>query len=244
MSNDGSPRFKLDRVAVDGLQAPVDFSISPGEKAVFLHGVNGGGKTTVLRLICALLGATSLASVERAVFTRAALDLQDPGDAASGCRLVLVRQGPLLALTVTPKSSVENEPYTLTWLVGATSPRFHHPIQARFPRVLLLPTRTKFRLQAEAGNAAESGACPLSPGERRWAQIRHLLEKGDADSLLVIDEPERSLHVCRQRDFSRELAAHAGKQGFSSIIATHSPYVVGAYTDCLVAIGPQRENPQ
>lgn len=69
----------------------------------------------------------------------------------------------------------------------------------------------------------------LSSGEQHEIVLLYeLLFKVSKNTLVLIDEPELSLHVNWQKAFLPELLSIAKEVGFSSIVATHSPFIVGS----------------
>lgn len=53
------------------------------------------------------------------------------------------------------------------------------------------------------------------------------------DSILMIDEPEISLHVVWQHEFMKDISEIAREKNLSVLIATHSPQVIGSrWKDC------------
>lgn len=78
----------------------------------------------------------------------------------------------------------------------------------------------------------------LSSGEQHEIVLLHdLLFRVEPGSLLLIDEPELSLHVTWQTEFLADLIRIAKKVGFDAILATHSPYIVGSRRDLMVQLG-------
>lgn len=74
----------------------------------------------------------------------------------------------------------------------------------------------------------------LSSGEKNEILMLHdfifNLEDG---SLLMIDEPEISLHVAWQREFMKDIVQIATQKGLRVIIATHSPQIIGSkWSEC------------
>jgi predicted ATP-dependent endonuclease of OLD family len=68
----------------------------------------------------------------------------------------------------------------------------------------------------------------LSSGEQHEIVITYgLLFKTPANTLLLIDEPEISLHVAWQKSFIKDLLSVAKIVGFECLVATHSPFIVG-----------------
>ncbi len=78
----------------------------------------------------------------------------------------------------------------------------------------------------------------LSSGEQHEFILLHqLLFDVKPGSLLLIDEPELSLHVTWQSEFLEDLIRIAKRIGFDAIVATHSPYIVGSRRDLMVQLG-------
>lgn len=78
----------------------------------------------------------------------------------------------------------------------------------------------------------------LSSGEQHEIVLSYeLLFSISRDTLVLIDEPELSLHVNWQRRFLPELLEFANAVGYDAIIATHSPFIVGDRWDLLVPLG-------
>lgn len=78
----------------------------------------------------------------------------------------------------------------------------------------------------------------LSSGEQHELVLLHkLLFDVPEGTLLLIDEPELSLHVDWQVDFLPDLIRVAEMARFDAILATHSPYIAGDRRDLLVQLG-------
>ena len=70
--------------------------------------------------------------------------------------------------------------------------------------------------------------------------LYQLLFKVDKDSLILIDEPELSLHIAWQEEFLRDLKRIASVSSFDVLIATHSPQIIGERWDLTVELkGPE-----
>ena len=68
----------------------------------------------------------------------------------------------------------------------------------------------------------------LSSGEQHeLVMLYELLFHASANSLFLIDEPERSLHVDWQENWLADLEDAAKLSGFRAIVATHSPEIIG-----------------
>jgi predicted ATP-binding protein involved in virulence len=77
----------------------------------------------------------------------------------------------------------------------------------------------------------------LSSGEQHELVLLYsLLFKVSANSLILIDEPEISLHVYWQRQFLRDLLEMARLSNFDAIVATHSPQIINNKWDLTVEL--------
>lgn len=115
-------------------------------------------------------------------------------------------------------------------------------------RSLLDSVNTKFkhkqlRLDREKGLVAEGDAGPLaldalSSGEQHEIVLHYnLLFMVQPNTVVLIDEPEISLHVAWQEKFLRDLLAMAELSRFDALVATHSPYIAGERPDLMVGLG-------
>ncbi|WP_085654198.1 MULTISPECIES: AAA family ATPase [unclassified Pseudomonas] len=77
----------------------------------------------------------------------------------------------------------------------------------------------------------------LSSGEQHEIVITYeLLFKTPANTLLLIDEPEISLHVAWQKTFIEDLKYMSSIVGFDALVATHSPFIVGDHYEIMQAL--------
>jgi len=83
----------------------------------------------------------------------------------------------------------------------------------------------------------------LSSGEQHVVMLLYeLLFKVEPDSLILIDEPELSLHVVWQQHFIHDLQDIIRLAGFDVLIATHSPQIIHDRWDLAVELkGPSDE---
>lgn len=80
----------------------------------------------------------------------------------------------------------------------------------------------------------------LSSGEQHELVLLHeFLFRTEAGSIVLVDEPEISLHVQWQRNFVEDLIAISKLVGFQFIIATHSPQIVDRWIDEAVFLDPR-----
>lgn len=78
----------------------------------------------------------------------------------------------------------------------------------------------------------------LSSGEKHdFILFYELIFKCDKNCIVLIDEPEISLHVAWQMEFINELSKICEMNGMQAIIATHSPDIVNGHNDLLVSLG-------
>jgi predicted ATP-binding protein involved in virulence len=80
-------------------------------------------------------------------------------------------------------------------------------------------------------------ATSLSSGEQHEVvMLYELLFKVRPDSLILIDEPEISLHVAWQEEFLRDLQEMTQLSSFDVLIATHSPQIISDRWDLTVEL--------
>lgn len=76
-----------------------------------------------------------------------------------------------------------------------------------------------------------------SSGQRRIISIIETLMNSEDKHILLIDEPELSLHIDWQRNFIDRILAFGKK----IVIATHSPDIIYNHTDKVVEVPPSKE---
>jgi len=77
----------------------------------------------------------------------------------------------------------------------------------------------------------------LSSGEQHEIVILYeLLFRTPSNTLLLIDEPEISLHVAWQKTFIRDLRKISSIVGVECIVATHSPFIVGDNHELMISL--------
>jgi predicted ATP-binding protein involved in virulence len=85
-------------------------------------------------------------------------------------------------------------------------------------------------------------ATHLSSGEQHMlVLLSELLFTVEPNSLVMIDEPEISLHVAWQQSFLRDVKTTTELASFDILIATHSPQIVNENWDFTVALNPPEE---
>jgi predicted ATP-binding protein involved in virulence len=80
----------------------------------------------------------------------------------------------------------------------------------------------------------------LSSGEQHELVILYeLLFRVRENSIILIDEPEISLHVVWQHEFLKDLGQIAALSQFHALVATHSPQIISDRWDLTVELkGP------
>ena len=92
-------------------------------------------------------------------------------------------------------------------------------------------------VKSTAKNKQELGVSALSSGEQHELVLAYdLLFRTKANTLILIDEPELSLHMEWQKLFLSDLKAIIDLVHFDALLATHSPYIVNGHNDLLVGL--------
>ncbi|MEU9273159.1 AAA family ATPase [Streptomyces sp. NPDC048251] len=97
-----------------------------------------------------------------------------------------------------------------------------------------------FRVVSDEGRDLDLAS--LSSGEQHELVLAYdLLFNVPSGALVLIDEPEISLHVSWQKGFIADLRTIASLVDFRTIVATHSPQIAGKWADRMVILGPTTE---
>ena len=82
----------------------------------------------------------------------------------------------------------------------------------------------------------------LSSGEKHdFLMFYNLIFNTDENTLVLIDEPEISLHIEWQEAFLDELIEIQEWSELQAIVATHSPYIVGSHYDLIIDKGGEAD---
>lgn len=93
-------------------------------------------------------------------------------------------------------------------------------------------------LVAESDNSIQLALDALSSGEQHELVLHYdLLFKVPPNTIVLIDEPELSLHVAWQKKFLPDLLEIVNISNFDALIATHSPYIIGDKEELMVGLG-------
>jgi predicted ATPase len=89
--------------------------------------------------------------------------------------------------------------------------------------------------EGDQGRALELDA--LSSGEQHEVVLHYdLLFRVRPNTLVLIDEPELSLHVAWQKRFLPDLLEIVATAQFDVLMATHSPFIVGERSDLMIGL--------
>jgi predicted ATPase len=118
---------------------------------------------------------------------------------------------------------------------------FKELIEKRFlDKTLNIDRESGFRIVSKTG--LDVPLDKLSSGEQhQLILVFDLLFEVTANSLILIDEPELSLHVAWQKTFIESLTRIIALNAFDVLLATHSPAVVARYFNLAVELGPVDE---
>jgi predicted ATP-binding protein involved in virulence len=92
-----------------------------------------------------------------------------------------------------------------------------------------------FQFETSKGSKLEPKS--LSSGEQHELILMYLLLfKVPENALILLDEPEISLHVIWQKEFLNDMKDIIGLRGFDVLIATHSPSIINGEWDLTVSL--------
>ncbi|MEU4355865.1 AAA family ATPase [Streptomyces virginiae] len=114
-------------------------------------------------------------------------------------------------------------------------------VNARFLyKRLEIDRRRGLRLVSDEGS--ELGLSMLSSGEQHELVLLYdLLFNVQPGALVLIDEPEISLHVSWQKRFIDDLRRIAKLVKFRSVVATHSPQIAARWRSRMISLGPDAD---
>lgn len=109
-------------------------------------------------------------------------------------------------------------------------------INQKFTNKKLL-INAKHELAIQTNHGDEIPVSALSSGEQHQIVLAYdMLFRIESNSLVMIDEPELSLHVNWQERFLSDLESVIGVANFDTLIATHSPYIISGRNELLVSL--------
>jgi predicted ATP-binding protein involved in virulence len=113
-------------------------------------------------------------------------------------------------------------------LKGIINRRFRH-------KRMVVSRNSGIRFTTDTGQPLDPTS--LSSGEQHeLVMLYELLFKVRRDSLILIDEPEISLHIAWQQEFLQDLSEMVRLSGFDVLIATHSPQIINDRWDLTVEL--------
>lgn len=115
---------------------------------------------------------------------------------------------------------------------------FKKIVNARFLHKSITVGQSGFGVVASSGSQLDPVL--LSSGEQHALVLLYeLLFKVEENSIILIDEPEISLHVAWQDEFLKDLGQMAELSRFHALVATHSPQIISDRWDLTVELkGP------
>jgi len=110
-------------------------------------------------------------------------------------------------------------------------------IDSRFrPKAVVVDKNVGFSVRRETN--IDVPLEKLSSGEQHQLVLFfELLFELKSNSLILIDEPELSLHVAWQKQFIPDLQRIIDLNAFDVLLATHSPQLIGKWEDLVVELG-------
>lgn len=119
--------------------------------------------------------------------------------------------------------------------------RFKKSINDRFLYKQVSVSKEGFRFHTIEGDRLDPGS--LSSGEQHEVVLLYqLLFETKENSLILLDEPEISLHIAWQEQFLSDLQAMASLSAFDALVATHSPQIISDRWDLTAELkGPENE---
>ena len=110
-------------------------------------------------------------------------------------------------------------------------------VNDKFRHKTILPDREE-GLVAQGDGDKKLPLHSLSSGEQHELVLHYdLLFKTQPNTIVLIDEPEISLHVAWQKNFLPDLMEIVKISSFDAVVATHSPYIVSDRDDLMVGLG-------
>ena len=101
----------------------------------------------------------------------------------------------------------------------------------------------EYGIQIFSDNYNEIKLSDLSSGEKQEIILFfELIFSTDKSLMILIDEPELSLHVAWQKKFIDDLFNIIKNKKINVIIATHSPYIIGGYEENQIDLGELYKN--
>lgn len=95
-------------------------------------------------------------------------------------------------------------------------------------------------VESTHGKAQQLSVNALSSGEQHQLVLAYdLLFRTQPNTLVLLDEPELSLHVDWQERFLKDLKAVIELVGFDALLATHSPYIINGHNELTVGLSVQ-----
>lgn len=264
---DAGARLRIRKIEVKGLCELFDHTIelNAAERVTVVHGPNGVGKTAILCLVHALVRG-DLSAINLVPFRSLELLLENP---SSSGRVTLKLEQPYVGEASARQMLQDFRKCASTYLIQPNALKQRLARLEALPEdfkkkleILKYPAERirlfleffnrkvrhkKIRIDREQGLVVQGQdgrklrLDALSSGEQFELTLLHdLLFEVEANALVLIDEPEISLHIEWQRQLLPELLEIAKVAQFDALVATHSPFIVGERSDLMIALSEMR----
>jgi len=222
---------------VEGLFGKYDHTVNLrlGERVTLVHGANGVGKSTILRMLAAAMSGQIVGNCHFIPFCRVELELEDdtlsawtktPGGVAQP---FLVRGDPWV--DADKHLFYEGLSWVLFDMDGDTQARCTSMLTLLNELLLnkTIAVRTRGLIAVDC-DGTELPLTVLSAGEMRLVRLMAALFLQTAPgSLVLIDELEASMHLVWQQRMVPELLKIAKTLDLDFIITTNSPDIIGCH---------------
>lgn len=259
----------ITRITVEGLPLSTENhsrDVIPVYRPVtFLHGVNGSGKTTVLRLLSALVDGNCRAlfhspftymTVEYGEGRSVSISQQSGNDRVMSYRICSPEGEQSGTFGKSEDCVALQDAVRGIQPVYTVSASGLFDIKAHSRTLAACGELSRLREVCDAVNsllggreyvrATDSGydsRCFYSTGEfRLLCMVHEVAVTAPEGALALLDGPEDGLHIVAQKHLRNKLQELASARGCSLMFATHSPYIVGEADDFMVRLGPLPEH--
>lgn len=231
--------MRVKEIRVEGLFDTFDHVIplNLNDHITIIHGANGFGKTILLQMVHGLLHG-SIDSIIQVPFKRFEVSFDDNSR-------IWVEKSENDGLT--EQIQINNEKYTTPLDIQKThlnslAPKiqlFKDIINKRFLyKTVEVSSDLGLFITDRMGKVVPTTV--LSSGEQHVLILFYqLIFEISHDSLIVIDDPEQSLHIAWQQHFLKDLQSIIALSPFDVLMATHSPQIIHDRWDLTVELkGP------
>lgn len=217
----------IKKIIVDDLWGEYDFSWEVLKQTSILAGGNGTGKSTVLRSVATLLSTGRVAEQCKKLFKQIDVVLEDGTviNSTDGCDPQKLKH-----------KTVANFLTAAVDVDMVYDEIFCDMVDQKFSMRNKTIVRGKFPLEFSIRGSIIIGFGELSSGERELLKLYAMARTVQQGDVMILDEPEQSLHFEWQETLLEDLQKLAGGQ-IQMIVTTHSPsIVVDGWVNCIAQI--------